>query len=176
MDALLSDMALAHDAGPGKSSFALSVLKRDFPSMKQENLHRERFALSKSVGWGHQGREGGTIKKHQGAVPDVEDPDFDVVGPRHFVFLDAEEGLIDKQKGLADFREASGSKDPPRRKIARRLKGGAADSTHALRTACIRANEYNALWVCMRGASHAPHCTHRCPCISLTWQARITHA
>ena len=143
MEELLADVDLARAAGPGKSHTALFILKRDYSLMKSAKLMRERFHLAKSVGWGHQGREGGSKK---GKVTDVDDPEFDVVGPRHFYFADQDGTVVDKEAALKEFRSTYEC-DPARRKLARRLKGSASDATQALRTACIAANRYNALWV-----------------------------
>jgi hypothetical protein len=144
-DELLADMQLARDASVEKSRLALVILKRDYPSAKK--LLRSRFALAKALGWGHQAPEGGKPKKKVGTdeLLHVEDPEFDVNGPRHFMYRDADGDVVTKGDRLEAYR-IEHYRDPARRGLARRLKASKSDVTLALRRVCIAGNKYNSLW------------------------------
>ena len=153
----LDDLELARNAGPAKSLTAMAVLERDYSGYMEGGLKRERFPTASSVGWGKQAREGGKVKKNaEGLSP--QDPEWDVNGPRHFVFENARGELIDKAEGLAAYRRehhvvdrgyvhvtGEPGRDPTRRALARSLKGSKSELTAALRSVCKPANEYNAL-------------------------------
>ena len=105
-DAVRSDVYLG---------FLGTVVYRAFGTM-EGGLKRERFPTASSVGWGKQAREGGKVKKNaEGLSP--QDPEWDVNGPRHFVFENARGELIDNDGQCAQPRQGYGSPAPQRRKL-----------------------------------------------------------
>jgi hypothetical protein len=164
---MLNDMELAYDAGPGKTHLALSIMKGHSPGYKKAGLLRERFHLSFSLGWGGQGREGGSQKGKEKVDP--EDPKFDVNGPLHFFFEDhATKEPLEKctPNGLASYREEPG-RDGRREKLARKLKvqslaplASLARPAHLSRPSRLLSSLLSRLFSCASHISSIPLTSH----------------
>ena len=138
-DAILEDFELGRAASAGAMREPLTILARDWDTLKKNNVLSVRLGINVLPG-GRQAREGGNSKNATSA---------DVNGPTHFCLEDAETGrLLDKEDELDSYRcrHVHDSKvDPIRRPVARELKANKSEHTAAYRHAAIQANTFSAL-------------------------------
>jgi hypothetical protein len=66
---MLDDLALARDAGVARAQRTLGLVQTTYPTCRKKGLLRARFAMSKALGAGHQGREGGKPIEHLDTLP-----------------------------------------------------------------------------------------------------------